>query len=181
MLPLLTSQKVGGAGKAFPTFISKSYRLQIILKNRTQITYSHSNCLELTQECPNTDITVTRENLYFRLNHSVGNHSVGNPKKVGKVAYLVAYNLLTGKSSREWAPRLSLRFSALYMVCCELIIKFCSSSVSMRSLFHTMPLSVTYVRNLRLQKLVMYTLMGQNDSHWIRGPVSPVPLKLNFL
>ena len=33
-LPVLTGQKVGKVGKAFPTFIEEAPRLQITLKNR---------------------------------------------------------------------------------------------------------------------------------------------------
>ena len=47
----------------------------------------------------------------------------------------------TLKSSRACAPRLSLRASALYIVCLQLIRRFCSSSASTRSEFQTMPRS----------------------------------------
>ena len=48
---------------------------------------------------------------------------------------------LTGWSSLACAPRLSFRASAAYMVSRELETRFCSSSVSTRSVFHTRPLS----------------------------------------
>ena len=47
----------------------------------------------------------------------------------------------TLKSSRACAPRLSLRASALYIVCLQLIRRFCNSSASTRSEFQTMPRS----------------------------------------
>ena len=52
---------------------------------------------------------------------------------------------LTGKSSRACAPLLSFLASAAQMVCRAFTSRFWSSSVSTRSLFHTRPLSNTYV------------------------------------
>ena len=51
---------------------------------------------------------------------------------------------LTGKSSRECAPRLSLRASPLTMMEAELIIMFCSSSASTKSEFQIIPRSANY-------------------------------------
>ena len=40
-LPLLTCQIVGNVGKAFPTFIFEASRLQITMRNRAVISFSH--------------------------------------------------------------------------------------------------------------------------------------------
>lgn len=46
---------------------------------------------------------------------------------------------LTLKSSLAWAPLLSFLCSAEWMVWTAFSIRFCSSNVSTRSVFHTMP------------------------------------------
>ena len=51
-------------GKVFPTFIKEASRLQILLANRTLISYLH---LELTQECKDVNIKVKREHFHFKL------------------------------------------------------------------------------------------------------------------
>ena len=54
---------------------------------------------------------------------------------------IIIHTKLTLKSSLACAPRLSFLFSAAIIVCMALIIKFCNSKVSTKSVFHTIPLS----------------------------------------
>mmetsp|Transcript_27816 Transcript_27816/g.68383 ORF Transcript_27816/g.68383 Transcript_27816/m.68383 type:complete len:207 (+) Transcript_27816:381-1001(+) len=66
------------------------------------------------------------------------------------VCFIQSTSLRLGKSSRACAPRLSWRRSALCMVICALGIRLCSSSASIRSVFHTRLRSVTFRSSRRL-------------------------------
>mmetsp|Transcript_4183 Transcript_4183/g.8139 ORF Transcript_4183/g.8139 Transcript_4183/m.8139 type:complete len:204 (+) Transcript_4183:404-1015(+) len=73
------------------------------------------------------------------------------------VCFIHSLSSRSWKSSRACAPRLSLRASAEYMVCAPCTSKFCSSSVSTRSVFQTIERSVMPTSAMLLHTSSIFT------------------------
>mmetsp|Transcript_112055 Transcript_112055/g.167742 ORF Transcript_112055/g.167742 Transcript_112055/m.167742 type:complete len:231 (-) Transcript_112055:1047-1739(-) len=87
---------------------------------------------------------------------------------VARVCFIQFTSSRSGKSSRAWAPRLSLRFSAPLMVMTALARRFCSSSVSTRSVFQIRPLSVTLMSSKSRKHVAMRSQPWASVS-WVRN------------
>ena len=78
---------------------------------------------------------------------------------------------VTLKSSRACAPLLSFRASAPYKVCLQLMRRFCNSSVSTRSVFHTRPRS----NNCKMDTKIFSALV--NWASWAFTPPTEMEIE----